>query len=175
MHIWRGDCILEKSIIKFLIMEIYVDADACPVKGIILREAHSRGVHVTMVVSMAHDIPSRDGMDVIRVDSAFQAVDIAIVNRVESGDIAVTSDFGLASIVLGKGAKVISPSGRIFSEHNIDSLLEKRHLAARQRRGGERVRGPAARKRGDNEVFRKNLVELIEEGEKRSQKSEIRN
>lgn len=145
-------------------MEIYVDADACPVREIVYREAYSRGVHVTMVVSMSQEIAAQGGMDVIRVDSSFQAVDMAIVNRVDPGDIVVTSDFGLASIVLGKGAKGISPSGRIYFDRDIDTLLEKRHSAARQRRGGGRIKGPKARKRGDDEVFRKNFVKLIEEG-----------
>lgn len=145
-------------------MQIFVDADACPVRDIVYQEAHCRGVPVTMVASMAHDISAKEGMDVIRVDSAFQAVDIAIVNRVTTGDIVVTSDFGLASLVLGKEARAISPSGRIYSEHNIDDLLEKRHAAARQRRGGGRIKGPKARKKVDDEVFRRNLVKLLEEG-----------
>ena len=149
-------------------MQIFVDADACPVREIIYKEAQTRGVHVTMVVSMAHEIRAQEGMDVLRVDSAFQAVDIAIINRAASGDIVVTSDFGLASIVLGKGAKVISPSGRRYSEQSIDTLLEKRHAAARQRRGGGRVKGPKARKRADDEAFRENLIKLIEEGRKGS-------
>lgn len=146
------------------VMEIFVDADACPVRGIIYEEARKRGIHVTMVASMAHNIYTMDGMDVVRVDSSFQAVDIAIVNRAASGDIVVTSDFGLASLVIGKEAKAISPSGRIYSERNIDILLEKRHSAARQRRGGGRVKGPKARKIADDEAFRKNLAKLIEEG-----------
>src|SRR3972149_4016224 len=103
-------------------MEIFVDADACPVREIIYKEAQTRGVRVTMVVSMAHEIRAQKGVDVLRVDSAFQAVDIAIINRAASGDIVVTSDFGLASIVLGKGAKVISPSGRSYSELLIHTL-----------------------------------------------------
>ena len=145
-------------------MRIFVDADACPVRDIVYQEAHRRGVPVIMVVSMAHEISAKEGIDVIRVDSAFQAVDMAIVNRVVSGDIVVTSDFGLASIVLVKGAKGISPSGRIYFEQNMDTLLEKRHVAARQRRGGRRIKGPRARKRGDNELFRGNFIKLIEEG-----------
>lgn len=149
-------------------MQILVDADACPVREIIYQEAHTRGVHVTMVVSMAHEIRAQEGMDVLRVDSAFQAVDIAIINRATPGDIVVTSDFGLASISLGKGAKVMSPSGRIYSEKRIDSLLEERHASARQRRGGGRIKGPKARKRADDETFRENLIRVIEEGQERS-------
>ena len=144
-------------------MEIFVDADACPVRDIIYGEAHKLGIHITMVVSMAHNIYEMAGMDVLRVDSSFQAVDIAIVNRASPQDIVVTSDFGLASLVLGNGVRALSPSGRIYSEQNIDSLLEKRHASARQRRGGGRVKGPKARRREDDDNFRKNLLKLMEE------------
>jgi len=147
-------------------MKIFVDADSCPVKEIVYQEAHSRGIPVTMVISMAQEVSPADGMDVVRVDSNYQAVDMAIINRADRGDIVVTSDIGLASIILGKGAKGISPSGRIFTDRNIEVLLEKRHAAARQRRGGERIKGPRARKTRDDESFRKNLVRLIEEGMK---------
>ncbi|MCC7202609.1 MAG: YaiI/YqxD family protein [Nitrospirae bacterium] len=143
-------------------MQIYVDADACPVRDIIHEEALRRGVRVTMVVSMAHNINEREGMSVLRVDSSFQAVDIAIINRASSGDIVVTSDYGLASLVLGNGVHAISPSGRVYTERTIDSLLEKRHQSARQRRGGGRVKGPRARHRDDDDRFRENFIELIE-------------
>lgn len=153
-------------------MKIFVDADACPVKDIVYQEACSREIPVTMVVSMAHDITAQEGMDVIRVDSSYQAVDIAIVNKAVSGDIVVTSDFGLASIVLGKGARCISPSGMVYSERNIDTLLAKRHITARHRKGGGRTKGPRARKRGDDDLFRKNLIRLIENSEFSSQTPE---
>lgn len=144
-------------------MEILVDADACPVKEIIYYEARRRGIHVIMVVSMAHDIASFDGMTVIRVDSAFQAVDIAIANRAIAGDIVITSDYGLAALVLGKGAIAISASGRLYTDYNIDTLLEKRHSSAKQRKRGRRVKGPKARRKEDDEDFKKALIRHMEE------------
>lgn len=155
-------------------MNIYVDADACPVKEIIYYEARDRGIHVVMVVSMAHSIGSMNGMDVIRVDTAFQAVDIAIANRANEGDIVVTSDYGLAALVLGKGAIALSPSGRLFSDHSIDTLLEKRYASHKQRKRGVRLKGPRARKKEDDDNFRKALVRLIE-AVSNEQKLEVRN
>ncbi len=143
-------------------MQIFVDADACPVRNIICEEAHKRGIKVTMVVSMAHNIYEMDGVSVMRVDSSFQAVDIAIVNKASSGDIVVTSDFGLASLVLGNGVIALSPSGRMYTERTIDLLLEKRHISERKRRGGGRVKGPKARRREDDDRFRENLIKLME-------------
>ena len=143
-------------------MQIFVDADSCPVRNIIYEEAYKRGINIIMVVSMAHNIYELEGMSVLRVDSSFQSVDIAIVNRASTGDIVVTSDFGLASLVLGNGVLVLSPSGRLYSGHTIDSLLEKRHASARQRRGGRRVKGPKVRRREDDERFRENIIKLME-------------
>ncbi len=143
-------------------MYVYVDADACPVREIIYEEAHKRNVPVIMVISMSQELGERDGMKVIRVDSSFQAVDMAIINRVQPHDLVVTSDFGLATLVLGKGAKAISFSGRIYSDKNIDALLATRHTRMRQRRGGARIKGPSARRREDDELFRKNFIRLLE-------------
>jgi len=143
-------------------MRVYVDADACPVREIIYEEAHKRNIPVVMVISMSQELEEREGMGVIRVDSSFQAVDMAIVNRISPGDIVVTSDFGLASLALGKGARAISFSGKIYTDRNIDNLLASRHMRMRQRRGGARIKGPSARKREDNELFRRNFIRLLE-------------
>ncbi|MBI4715644.1 MAG: YaiI/YqxD family protein [Nitrospirae bacterium] len=144
-------------------MKILLDADACPVRGIISEEAVRRGVPVIFVVSMAQGIASEPGVEVIRVDSGFQVVDMALVNRAEEGDIVVTSDAGLAALVLGKGGRALSFSGRIFHSATIDAILEKRHAAARTRRGGGRVKGPRGRNREDDIRFRENLIRLMEE------------
>src|SRR3990172_2385764 len=144
-------------------MQIFVDADACPVRDIIYEEAYKRGINMIMVVSMAHNIYELNGMSVLRVDSSFQAVDIAIVNRASSGDIVVTSDFGLASLVLGNGVFVLSPSGRIYTGYTIVTLLEKRHASERQQRGGGRVKGTKARRKEDDERFRENLIKALEQ------------
>jgi hypothetical protein len=143
-------------------VKILVDADACPVRGILREEATRRGVPLLMVVSMAHDLEGGNGIEVLRVDTGFQSVDIAIVNRAEEKDIVVTSDYGLAAMVLGKGSRAISPSGKIFSPQNMDLLLEKRHAAARTRRGGGKTKGPRARTRDDDVRFRDNLLRLLE-------------
>lgn len=143
-------------------MEVYVDGDACPVRDIVYEEAHKRGIQVIMVISMNQEIMGGEGMDVVRVDSAFQAVDMAIINRVGPGDIVVTSDFGLASIALARGARAISFSGRVYSDKSIDSLLTTRYVKLRQRRGGARIKGPAARRREDNRFFRENFKRLLE-------------
>ena len=151
MHIWQEGCILSYG--------NFVDADACPVRDIIYGEAHKRGIHITMVVSMAHNIYEMAGMDVLRVDSSFQAVDIAIVNRASPQDIVVTSDFGLASLVLGNGVRALSPpAGYIQSRILIHFSKKTCFRTTTERRG--RVKGPKARRREDDDNFRKNLIKV---------------
>jgi len=140
-------------------MKVLVDADACPVKDIIIRICRDFGVKVVMVVSPAHIFQTE--VELILVDSGFQAVDIEIFNRVESGDIVVTEDKGLAAIVLSRRASVMSPRGRIFSEQKIDQMLEERHLAAKRRRAGLKTKGPRALTKADKQRFKTNFTKFI--------------
>lgn len=71
-----------------------------------------------------------------------QAADIRVANLTEPGDLVVTQDWGLAALVLSKGAIVLTPKGRVFKNNEIAFLLEERDTMARIRRGGKRTRGP---------------------------------
>jgi len=113
---------------------IYVDADACPFKDLIVEIAAANGVGVTMVANHCHEIEATDRVEIVRVDDERDAVDIAIANRAAAGDIVVTQDYGLAAMVLGKGARALSPRGRVYDNGNIESLLAARHHAQKARR-----------------------------------------
>lgn len=144
-------------------MKIFVDADACPVKEIILREAGKYGIEVFLVHSTCHyskKIEYKKAHDIM-VDNESQAADMAIINKTQKGDIAVTGDFGLAALVLGKGAHAISFNGKIYGSDNIESMLFERHLSATIRRSGGRVKGPAKRNKGNDVYFQENLNILI--------------
>jgi uncharacterized protein YaiI (UPF0178 family) len=99
----------------------------------------------------------------IIVDSLPQAVDIAIVNRVEIGDVVVTQDYGLAALVLGKKGKAISPRGYFFNDGNIDRLLQKRHIHHEARKAGVRMKGPKKQSAKDKKRFRQNFRHLLDE------------
>ena len=91
-------------------MEIYVDADACPVKEIIVREAKKRKIPVTMVIDTSHELS--DGYSrIITVDKARDSVDIKLINLVSPGDLVVTQDFGVAAMALGKGRRLSTKMG----------------------------------------------------------------
>lgn len=147
-------------------MKIYVDADACPVKQDIIAIAEKYQLKAVFVFSTCHSGNLRldeayKNAEIIMVDNVSQAADMAIINRVNSYDIVVTGDFGLASIILSKKAAAISYSGNLFSSDNIDKLLFERHLAAVIRRGGGKIKGPSKRSKQDNIKFKSALEHVI--------------
>lgn len=134
------------------IVQILVDADACPVKGIIVKIAKQHKLPVTMLIDTSHEL--EDGYSTVRiVDKARDSVDIALINLVKAGDIVVTQDYGVAAMALGKKAKVVNQNGMIYSDDNIDKLLFERHLGQKVRRAGGRTANPGKRTHEDNENF----------------------
>ncbi len=144
-------------------MKILVDGDSCPVKEAIVSIAKEKKIDVVFVVSTAAYFDRGWNVQKVLVDSLPQAVDIAIVNRVEAGDVVVTQDYGLASLVLAKKGKALSPRGYIFQENNIDRLLERRHLHYEARKAGLRIKGPKKYSEKDKKRFWKNFIYLIDE------------
>lgn len=141
-------------------MKILVDADACPVKKIIEKIAKKYKLQVIMVSNSSHIINSDYSKHIV-VDRNSQAADIAIVNNTLAGDIVITQDYGLASMVLGRGAKAIHPDGKVYTDDNIDTLLMQRYLNAKARQAKIRITNPKKRSDKDNERFTKNFDRLI--------------
>ena len=141
-------------------MDVLIDADACPrnVLQIVQRLQSKYEYGLVTVSSFNHVIGATNH---ITVGNESQAADIALINRVRSGDILVTQDYGLAAMALGKKAAAISPHGRIYSEETIDFLLEERNLKSRLRRGGVKTKGPTARSAEDDRRFEKNFEKLL--------------
>lgn len=117
-------------------MKIVVDADACPVKGIIERIAKIHQIEVIMFIDTSHELYS-DYSKVITVSKAPDAVDFALLNQTNPNDIVITQDYGVAAMALGKKAKALHPSGKIFTNDNINQMLFERHIAKEQRRHGK--------------------------------------
>lgn len=141
-------------------MRILVDADACPVKEIILKIAKQKDIPVIMVCDTSHEI--NDGYStVITVEKAKDSVDIALINLLNPGDLVVTQDYGVAAMALGKGAKALNQNGLIYSDQNMDLLLFERHLGQKVRRAGGRTTNVRKRSKEDDEKFEGALVSLI--------------
>ncbi|MBS4054408.1 MAG: YaiI/YqxD family protein [Thermaerobacter sp.] len=142
-------------------MQILVDADACPVKQIIVRLAKQRSMPVTMLIDTSHEL--HDGYSrIITVDKQADSVDFALMSLLTREDIVVTQDFGLAAMAIGKGAKAVNQNGLVFTDDNIDKLLMERHIGQKIRRGGGRAKGPAKRTKEDDARFETALFGLMD-------------
>jgi uncharacterized protein YaiI (UPF0178 family) len=140
---------------------ILVDADACPVKDIILWMAKRRNIPVTMVIDTSHELDNGYST-VITVDKGSDSADYVITNMATRHDIVVTQDYGLAAMVLAKGASAIDQNGMLYTNENIDSLLERRYIGQKIRRGGGRTKGPKKRAREDDERFEAALGKMLD-------------
>lgn len=141
-------------------MKIIVDADACPkaVLAACLKAGREHGLPVWTVASFNHNIISDHH---IIVGDAPQEADMKVVNLTVRGDVAVTQDWGLAAMLLGKGVFCLSPAGREYKNDSIEFLLETREAMAKFRRGGGRTKGPAKRTPEDDRLFAAALERVI--------------
>ncbi|HCL02659.1 MAG TPA: YaiI/YqxD family protein [Lachnoclostridium phytofermentans] len=144
-------------------MKIVVDADACPVKGIIEQVAKEHQIEVIMFIDTSHVLYS-DYSKIITVSKAPDAVDFALLNQTNPDDIVVTQDYGVAAMALGKKAKALHPSGKIYTNENINQMLFERHIAKEQRRHGKqnlRCKNNKKRTAQDDIRFESSLNELL--------------
>ncbi len=141
-------------------MRILVDADACPIKNIILEESKKYNISVYMYFDNSH-IYNDEYSKVIIVDKSKDSVDLKIINDLHKDDIVVTQDYGLASIVISKNAKAISNNGLIFTKANIDRLLFERFLGIKNRKAKIKTKKMKKRDKIMDDNFRKNFLKLI--------------
>jgi hypothetical protein len=141
-------------------MKILVDADACPRSALQICMRLGRKYHIPVwtVASFDHDIESDHH---VVVGDDFQEADLKIMNLAEPGDTVVTGDWGLAAMVLGKGAKSLSPMGKEFRPEKMEFLLEEREIKAKLRRGGGRTKGPKKRTLEDDRRFESCLEKIL--------------
>ena len=143
-------------------MQLWIDADACPVVNLAIRIAKEHGVPVTLVCDDAHWM-DREGARTITASRGADSADLVLVNMLKKGDAVVTQDYGLAALCLARGAFAIDQNGRVYDENNIDSLLGMRHVSAKARRAGGRMKGPPKRERRQDEAFGEKLEQLLSE------------
>ena len=141
-------------------MRVLVDADACPGRSFIEEAAKNFNVQVILYCDMNHVLNS-DYSTVVYVESGFQNVDMVIANKAEKNDIVVTQDYGVAAMVLGRGAYAVSPRGYIYSNNNIDRLLLERHLSQKVRKGGGKTTNPKKRTKDDDKSLYESLIKLL--------------
>ena len=143
-------------------LHIYVDADACPVKREIYKVAGRYRLSVTLVANSWIQTPMDPRITLEVVKSDLDAADDWIVDQVDIGDVVVTTDIPLADRSLKKGAKVLSPTGRRFTDDNIGDALAGRELMSDLREAGIVGGGPSALSKEDRSRFLQRLDEDIQ-------------
>lgn len=144
-------------------MKILIDADGCPVVNTAVSEGKKRNLEIILICDTSHYF-SIEYVQTITVDKGADSADFVLVNKVQSGDIVVTQDYGLAAMVLAKGGKCINQNGLIYTTENIDNLLMRRHIGKKIRRAGGRTSHIKKRTTEDNERFLRNFVKLLDMG-----------
>ena len=143
-------------------MQIFVDADACPVVDVVETIAEKYHIPVTLLCDTNHVLYS-DYSEVIVVGAGADAVDYKLISICHKGDIVVSQDYGVAAMALGKGAYAMHQSGKWYTDENIGRMLMERHLNKKARRSSSKnhIKGTRKRTNEDDERFAQSFEKLV--------------
>jgi uncharacterized protein len=135
--------------------EIYIDGDACPVREETYRVAARLGLNVFVVSNGSRPIrpPGTSNVRMILVGDGAEAADDWIAEHISTTDLCVTADIPLASRCLRIGARILSPTGKQWTQANIGNALAGREIARHLRELGANSRGPAPLTKQDRSRF----------------------
>ncbi|MFV0557382.1 MAG: YaiI/YqxD family protein [Enterococcus sp.] len=136
-------------------MRLVIDGDGSPVKGEVITLAEQFQLKVVIVTSVDHftrkEYPTF--VSFIYVDKGADRADYRIIQEIQKKDWVITQDYGLAALVLGKGARVFHHNGQEYLQDSIDTLLTQRYLGAQIRKAGKKTKGPKPFTKADRERF----------------------
>ncbi len=142
-------------------IEIFIDADACPVKDEVYRVAQRHGLRVHVVANAFIQIPAHPLVERVIVQAGPDVADDWIAEHVAPGDVVITSDIPLAARVLKAGGAAIAPNGRPFTIDSIGSAIAQRAIMEQIRSTGVVTSGPKPFDRRDRSQFLQTLDEVI--------------
>lgn len=142
-------------------LDLYLDADACPVKEDAYRVAERYALKVFVVANREIFVPKNPRIVQINAGGGFDAVDDWIAAHVGTKDIVVTNDLLLAQRCIEKEALVLDPRGRVLDADNIGEALAMRELLSELRQRGEMGLGPARLGKKNKSNFRAALDSLV--------------
>jgi hypothetical protein len=143
------------------LITIYVDADASPIKNEAVRVAKRYNLKIYFVSNSRVKAPEDDLVEIVIVKDHLDAADDWIVEHITETDVAVTADIPLASRCLKKGARVLDPKGRVFTEDSIGEVLANRDIMTFLRDLGNMTGGPPPYSKKDRSRFLQRLDDLI--------------
>ena len=142
-------------------LQIFVDADACPVKDEVYRVAQRYRLKTWVVSNSFMMVPASPLIERVIVDAGPDVADDWIAERVIPGDIVITNDIPLADRALKAGGAAIAPNGRPFTADSIGSALAQRAIMEQIRSTGEITGGPRPFDRNDRSRFLQALDEAV--------------
>ena len=144
-------------------LDIYVDADGCPVKDEIYRVAARYALRVYLVANAHMRVPwEEERVELVVVGDELDAADDWIAEHVQPDDVVITADVPLAARCVKAGARVLNPRGRIFDEASVGGALAARDLSAYLREIGVQTGGPAPFDKRDRSQFLQSLDQVIQ-------------
>ena len=141
--------------------QIFIDADACPVKDEVYKVAARYGLKTWVVSNAFMQIPATPMIERVIVDAGPDIADDWIAERAQALDVVVTNDIPLADRVLKNGAAAIAPNGRRFTPDSIGQALAGRMIGEHLRSMGEITGGPKAFDRNARSKFLQTLDEIV--------------
>lgn len=144
-------------------MKIWVDADACPVvmREILFKAAERVKLPLILVANQPIRVPKSEWISAIQVLSGFDVADNEIVQRVEAGDLVITSDIPLASEVIDKGGLALNSRGELYTADTVKARLNIRDFMETMRSSGVHTGGPAALSQADRREFSNQLDRIL--------------
>lgn len=133
-------------------MKVLIDADGCPVTDLAIRLCQKYRIPCLLLCDTAHEF-HREGATTLVFDKGADSVDYALIRKADPGDIVITQDYGLASMCLARGCRILHQDGWEYTRDNIDALLLVRHESRKHRAAGNRMRGPRKRTAEQDERF----------------------
>ncbi|MFM2481025.1 YaiI/YqxD family protein [Celerinatantimonas sp. YJH-8] len=144
-------------------MNIWVDADACPVviRNILIRASNRHKIKTTFIANRPLPIQPSAFVSQWQVHQGFDEADHELVRRVSNGDLVVTQDLRLVADVFGKSAMALSPRGEWFEPSTIQSRIARRDYNEVLRDSGVFTAGPTSLSSRDSQNFANNLQRWI--------------
>lgn len=144
-------------------LELFVDADACPVKDEVYRVAYRYALRVHVVANQSLSVPEPDNFRLVLVGDRFDEADDWIAEHAGADDIVITADILLAARCLEKGCRVLGPRGRVFKDETIGEAVAAREAQQYLREMGLNSGGPPPLEERDRSRFAQRLDQLVQD------------
>ena len=145
-----------------VMLDIYIDADGCPVKDEILRVATRHSLVTTFVANTGMRLPRHESIRLEVVGEGADAADDWIAEHVRAGDIVITADMPLADRCVKRGATVVQPRGRELTSETMGEALASRDLMTDLRSTGMVTKGPPPFAKKDRSNFLQALERVVQ-------------